>query len=863
MATSTKSNISGAGSDWTNPNDAVNNNSVCATQTGGDVDSMWVITGTSSIYGTITTVRCLLNAFERADGYQSGLSWSFSKNSGSNYCDGHSMTIAAAGTGDCDDTANTPYVTCDHAGYGLDLTDLEWNTATCRARITSSHFGGDNPTFYVDYIGMSALYTPATIPGTPADPTISATAVKTMHVVATNPSDGGTALDDIEIQISTSSTFASGNITWTKGSAPTVTSQTHDFTSGDGVVDGTLYYARTRYHNGVGWGAYNTSPYNSATSWDVPANADLSNATTTEISTVTVTKAVVDPDDGGEPIDQWEVWRADTEFGGYSKLTGSETAIGTTTYQDTTLAGGETKWYKSKYINLVGTGILSTNGISGTALENLNQSAGDLLSNSRIKQLGFGLLDQFSDTAIYRAGYDTKDQFSDTAIYRAGYDTKDQLSDTAIYQSGYDTKDLDSNTVIYREGYDTKLLTSNTEVMKIGEIQRVSTTTIRNVDFGFTSDSNTAIRRIGYDTLDRSSDTAIENTDSMPLDSNTLIKGVYSNPLDSITAIFRAAYNTINQLSDSRIVEEGTIVLPEKVSNTRILSEKDITKASDTLIVWTFENALLSDTTVFNARYGLIDTLSNTIIRIPDNALTPKLSDTTIYRAEYDDKSKTSNTRIKRVSHLYCCQNVKSLSNTRIRKTIAPLELKSITRIKNIDKQITPLDSDTLIKIYPILPLDSNTVIKIFNNDLIIDSRTRIKKTITMSDKLSNTIIRLPNQTITPKLSDTLIIRNINIPLDSQTIIFKSGLLITPKLSDTLILSKKDIPQTSDTTVFNASWGNIQLFSEAAISILNNEFTLTSDSRALRTFSVSITSDASIRRDRSNLRAIFQKGRQL
>ena len=109
--------------------------------------------------------------------------------------------------------------------------------------------------------------TTASLPSAPADPTIIADGVGDLTVSSDNPSDGGAPLDNVEHQISTSPTFSSGNITWTKNSAPT-DPQTNQFAGlGNGAGP---YYARARYHNDVGWGDYNSSPYNSATTWDVP-----------------------------------------------------------------------------------------------------------------------------------------------------------------------------------------------------------------------------------------------------------------------------------------------------------------------------------------------------------------------------------------------------------------------------------------------------------------------------------------------------------------------------------------------------------------------------------------------------------------
>jgi len=199
------------------------------------------------------------------------------------------------------------------------------------------------------------------LPTAPADPTITATAVKQMSTSQITPFTDRPPTD-VEVQISTSATFSSGNITWTKGSAPT-SPQLHDFTSGDGVTDDTLYYARARYKSSVGWGDYNASPYNSETSWAVPDAQDLVSATTPEGSMIRITRNGSYPNGNGDGVDSWEVWRSSTEGGSYSLIQDGLTA---TTYDDWTVNEGETWYYKAKFTNLVGDSALSTNAVNTT-----------------------------------------------------------------------------------------------------------------------------------------------------------------------------------------------------------------------------------------------------------------------------------------------------------------------------------------------------------------------------------------------------------------------------------------------------------------------------------------------------------------
>lgn len=109
-------------------------------------------------------------------------------------------------------------------------------------------------------------------PSTPVDPTLSdpsPPSAQQLNTSSINPSNGGKALDNVEIQIDngTSPDWSGGSLqTYTKGSAPS-SPQTHLFT---GVTHGEVRAVRARYHNSVGWSPYNTSPYNSLEAEDVP-----------------------------------------------------------------------------------------------------------------------------------------------------------------------------------------------------------------------------------------------------------------------------------------------------------------------------------------------------------------------------------------------------------------------------------------------------------------------------------------------------------------------------------------------------------------------------------------------------------------
>jgi len=214
-----------------------------------------------------------------------------------------------------------------------------------------------------------------TLPAAPADPTISATAVKTMSVSSPNPTSGS-PYDNVEIKISTSITFASGNITYTKGSAPT-DPQTHDFTSTDGVTDGTLYYARARYHNGAGWGDYNASPYNSATSWDVSTPPTWAVPAFTGQGSSSIAFDWITPSsDGGTSITEyWYAWMIDG--GSFAVIDTNST---NTSAVKSALSDGEKYWFKVLARNAVGSSPYSSTKFRWTLC--LNPSAPTVTANA-------------------------------------------------------------------------------------------------------------------------------------------------------------------------------------------------------------------------------------------------------------------------------------------------------------------------------------------------------------------------------------------------------------------------------------------------------------------------------------------------
>ncbi len=451
------------------------------------------------------------------------------------------------------------------------------------------------------------------------------------------------------------------------------------------------------------------------------------------------------------------------------------------------------------------------------------------------------------------------------SVQRDGRDSR-QIT-RSVQLDGRDSRQISRSIFLLQEF--TK--TSDTTVMKIGEISRVSNTSIKKFGLEVTKTSDSAIYREGYETLDISSDSRVKQLaqEIIPISSDSHIKNTYevvhdplglAEPITSDSAIFRLQYGNIIKTSDARIVKEGTTVLPPIYSDTRIKKESEITKLSDSFIVLGQQIDKLSDTAIFVSQYGDITKTSDTAIFRSQYGDITKLSDSTIFKSGLEI-TKLSDTRIKReAGYKYPFQKQEKTSDTRIFVPDNILNITSLTRIKEIDKEITKT-SDTLIIHNPSIQKTSDAFILI---PFIVStpSRTRIKNTMETSITSDATIFRPQYGDIT-KLSDTLIHREPIIDKTSDTTIVvlyeMSGIP-----SDTYIINEEtQIDITSDTAIFRAGYGYIIKESRAAIKGLDQEITKLSDSVILRTFSFSKISDTAIRRDRSPMKAIFRKSRQL
>jgi len=551
------------------------------------------------------------------------------------------------------------------------------------------------------YSGTAVFYT---VPSTPTGLTITANAVGQLAIswssVASDWTTGSTTYD---LEYSTNGSTKTGDVLLNSG----LTS-----TSQSSLGNGTQRWYRVRAKNTQVDSSFTS--WTSGTTWTVASAQNLVSATQPEGSMIRVTRNGTYPTGSGtpiEPVDSWEVWRSSSSSGSYTEIDNSLTA---TTYDDWSVNGGETWYYKGKFTNLVGDSALSAAAVSGTA----TAPEIDFVSDTRIRDT-FEIT-KTSDTVILREEIDTQtktsnvviripdndlpnilsdaviqvldnnlpDLSSDSAVYRPGFDTKTKTANSAIFQSA-SVHPVDDNTpfagtlgVDYFGHLDissdnhilveqTTISTSDSSVLKIGEISRITNTNISSSGLSFTINSDSAVRRIDFDIINTNSNTRInrDGFDTNDIPSFTSINIEPDINVLSDSSIYREAFDRKEFNSDSRIVNPGTFVASSLFSNSHIrVADIEITTLSDSFIIYNIEITTLSDSTIFSAGYGLKDVTSDSAIFESGLEITIS-SDSSIFLGGIDI-TLTSDTVIRRpAGYKYPYQRRLVLSNSRIETT--------------------------------------------------------------------------------------------------------------------------------------------------------------------------------------------------
>lgn len=737
---------------------------------------------------------------------------------------------------------------------GAGATALDWsdtgegNGVTWYYKLYARNIDGND-----SGLGTYTSGTTWNVPSTSSDPTLNADGVGDITgTKPSSPANNGSTITHWQYQVDNDSGF--GSIDYNSGDIVIGTSTDQ----ATGLSNGVVYYAQVRFKNAVGYSAAWSVGSVNETTWDVPDAQDLVLADNSiEDSMIRITRNGSYPNGNGESVDSWEVWRSATSGSGYTELIAGLTI---TTYDDWSVNGDETWYYKAKFTNLVGDSVISTGYVNATAIE----ADITMFSNTRIQQYE---RDSEQITRIVQRDDRISEQI--TRIVQLDNRIFEQVTKTVQIATKISVS-ISKLMFILQE----IPILSDTTVERIREISRVSNTRIFNVDREITVISDSAIYREGFNSKQASSISDIKRTFKSTTVLDTRIKNTYKviPPIDppdieSDSTIFTPSWGDKQLTSNERIVEEGTIVVPPVYSDTRIKSigievlSSELTWnefRSDTFIVLGQEISKLSNTAIFIAEYGLIEPLSNTAIFRDSYDTKTTLSDTAIYESGIE-LTKLSDTIIFRPGgYKYPFQKVRTDSDSRIKNVHVRSRISNSVIFVN-DLEFTKI-SETLIIHQPDITKLSDSWIEILDIKLIT-STVRIKISL-KTTKISDGIIKRYDFDTITKLSDTIIHREPTISIDSNSLILI--LFELDKTSDTHIINKDvEITTNSDSTIFNTSYGNIEKESQAVIKNLNYKTIRFSDTRIKITIIKNILSDISIRRNRSNLKIIFQKSRQL
>jgi len=248
-------------------------------------------------------------------------------------------------------------------------------------------------------------------------------------------------------------------------------------------------------------------------------------------------------------------------------------------------------------------------------------------------------------------------------------------------------------------------------------------------------------------TVDHVSDTRIKRLTGGIIGklSETKIMEIWDEQLISVTAIFRAAYQDVQLLSSTTIVEFQAF---DKFSDSRI-------KVLDNELMYTSDSFIIHQTDIPQ----LSDTL---ILKVTDNTA---VSDVRVL--------KTADNALLSDSRVLTSTDSTILSGVRIKDDFVHFWLRSNTHISNrIDYTLL---SQTAVK-------------RLAYNDIVVTSDTEIVR-LTDMQLLSNTSIQLQQETSEQSIT---------------TIAVRTDM---PKTSDTLIMGRYEVIVTSGTTIVDLDLG--------------------------------------------------------
>lgn len=161
---------------------------------------------------------------------------------------------------------------------------------------------------------LSVTINTANVPSAPGTPTVSSITNNRANVNFSAPANNGAAIDEYQIQYSTSSSYSSYSAPTGSGSPIAAT----------GLAAVTTYYVRVRAHNSVGWGAWSGS--RSFKTLGAPATPTLSS-----VDQITQTSARINFSDGannGAGIDSRQIaYNTSNTTSGATVVTGNSGTV--------------------------------------------------------------------------------------------------------------------------------------------------------------------------------------------------------------------------------------------------------------------------------------------------------------------------------------------------------------------------------------------------------------------------------------------------------------------------------------------------------------------------------------------------------
>jgi len=356
------------GISWTNPNNVLTDNGVCALATvvfPPSSTQTLEMNVTNFSLGSVASVDSVQGRIQvNVNTVSNPYTVRFYFNDGTGWCPGHTTSGATSYGSSC--SGSTYIYTCSH--FVWTKTSLETANLKVRARIEGA--AGD---VRVDFLAMRANYTPsAGEPEQPIAPSLSANCTN-INITATKPNSNGGTLFKWEYQMDTVNTFNSSNLI-NSGILAINSGSSTDFATHAAISPSTLHYVRVRYQNvsPTTWSLWSSA--SSVTSDGVPGQAadpvltSEPDSVTSGKSQVTVTQGTAPSFNGCTTSESYQSEIAPDNSGAPGTFTDlqTDTTIGSTrTIVHRGLTPGGVYWVRHRFNNSVGNGAWS-NAVSIT-----------------------------------------------------------------------------------------------------------------------------------------------------------------------------------------------------------------------------------------------------------------------------------------------------------------------------------------------------------------------------------------------------------------------------------------------------------------------------------------------------------------